>query len=221
MELQNDWVSLNEIFYANHLDNIKKNYLEVVGKLKDKPQELKPIIEKARKASKNYDEQLKIIKNEVLSKTSTYNYQHFFIEFFTKKFKSFFPKKFKVLLFIDDEEIKTQNALLFEFESKNHSPQILLKKKDLSLIPKEFLENWQEYYKNIVSTLDSSFKTKTYAIFLTKKIWLQMNQCASTKEYNPWRLMVRYFDEKKARLYPMNLKTWIFILYHKLMMLFE
>ncbi len=176
----------------------------------------------------NYFQQLQSLRSKVLDQIGRkkggliVSRRNFLLDLFGMKLKRVLPRRFNVLLFID-QRAPTSQTEAFAFRS------ILLSysggqldqffEPDFSSLHENRLKNWHQESDAIGQYLNSRYILPCYGIFMHKEEWERCLEVASSKG-RPWGQFVRYYDEGSAAVYPNRIITKIMLGIQRLMVYF-
>ncbi|MEW6057143.1 MAG: hypothetical protein AB1540_11065 [Bdellovibrionota bacterium] len=182
----------------------------------------------------NFFQQLQTLRSKVLSDVGRkkdgeliVSRRHFILDLFGKHLRRVLPRRFNVLLFVDQRphhSIGPQasaplsyRAILLTY-SDGQLDQFF--EPDFSSLHENRLINWPQEYKAIGQYLETRYILPCYAILMNEEDWNHCLEAASTPENKPWKLFVRYYDEGKAAVFPNHWLTKALLATQRLMVYF-
>ncbi|MBI3555208.1 MAG: hypothetical protein HY074_02950 [Deltaproteobacteria bacterium] len=176
----------------------------------------------------NYFQQLQSLRSKVLDQIGRkkggliVSRRNFLLDLFGMKLKRVLPRRFNVLLFID-QRAPTSHTEGFSFRS------ILLSysggqldqffEPDFSSLHENRLKNWNQESDAIGQYLNSRYILPCYGIFMHKEEWERCLEVASIKG-RPWGQFVRYYDGGSAAVYPNRIIAKILLGIQRIMVYF-
>jgi hypothetical protein len=144
--------------------------------------------------------------------------RHFVLDLFGKKLMRMLPRRFNVLIFVDERPNPIFGATIqagTPGDSKLAYRAILLSysdgkldqfyEPDFSSLHENRLVNWPNEAEAIGQYLESRYILPCYALFMHEEDW---EKCLKTAARGrPWQQFVRCFDERRAAIYPLKMGT--------------
>ena len=208
--------------------------------------ELDQFIAEAATLGTNYFQQLQTLRTKVLGeanrsrrssggKASTIvSRRHFVLDLFGTKLRRILPRRFNVLVFVDQRP--SQASLGFtdsSAPSNSVAPfsyrAILLSyadgqldqffEPDFSSLHQNRLARWQHEADTIGQYLETRYILPCYGLFMFKEDW-EHCLASAVQKAKPWRLFTKYNDEGRAAAYPRGMTTKALLATQRLMVYF-
>jgi hypothetical protein len=183
----------------------------------------------------NYFQQLQTLRANVLGQMGRrrgkegpiVSRRHFVLDLFGVKLKRTLPRRFNVVLFIDERPSSfsagSQGASAFSYRSillSYSSGQLdQFFEPDFSSLHEGRLVNWQTESDAIGQYLESRYILPCYGIFMNKEEWERCLEAASQKR-RPWGVFTRFYDEGRASVYPKSMLTKALLATQRVMVYF-
>ncbi|MBI2604560.1 MAG: hypothetical protein HYW49_00625 [Deltaproteobacteria bacterium] len=170
----------------------------------------------------NYFRQIQCLREKILGNRKNpliISRRHFVMDLFTGWLSRLLPRRFNVLVFIDQRSSLSQRALARS--SLAASPTvasgggyraILLSfsegkldqffEPDFASLHHERLTEWLRDGDLVGQYLENRYLLPCYGVFMYRDVWERMIEVSTTRVANPWRLFVRYYDDGRAAVYP-------------------
>lgn len=177
----------------------------------------------------NYFQQLQTLRGSVLNQVGKkkggliISRRHFLLDLFGSHLKKVLPRRFNVVLFIDNRPGLAQAAAPFSYRSillsysQGQLDQFF--EPDFSSLHENRLMNWHHESEAIGQYLETRYMLPCYGIFMHREEWERCLESAQAKKA-PWRQFVRYYDDQRAAVYPANLVTKSLLTSQRLMVYF-
>lgn len=177
----------------------------------------------------NYFQQLQTLRSKIIDQVGKkkggliVSRRHFFLDLFGARLKRVLPRRYNVLLFIDNRPALEHGVAAFSYRS------ILLSysggqldqfyEPDFSSLHENRLQNWHNESDAIGQYLESRYILPCYGVFMHKEHWDQCLDAANHKG-RPWAQFVRYYDDALATVYPAGFLTKSLLTSQRLMAYF-
>lgn len=210
--------------------------------------ELDQFISEAASLGTNYFQQLQMLRTKVLNENNRtsrssstkadtgtiVSRRHFVLDLFGAKLRRILPRRFNVLVFIDQRH--SQATLGFtesSAQAKSVEPfsyrAILLSyvdgqldqfyEPDFSSLHQNRLGRWQHEAETIGQYLETRYILPCYALFMFKEDW-EHCLAAAMQKAKPWRLFTKYTTEGRAAAYPRGITTKALLATQRVMLYF-
>jgi hypothetical protein len=133
--------------------------------------------------------------------------RHFVLDLFGSRLKRLLPRRFNVLLFVDQRPVAGAAAMPLSYQaillsySNGRLDQFF--EPDFSGLHENRLVRWDAESAAIGSHLESRYILPCYGIFMYREDWDGCLAAAAAGQ-KPWRRFVRVHDEGRAAVYPRN-----------------
>ncbi|HRK02091.1 MAG TPA: hypothetical protein PLH57_05450 [Oligoflexia bacterium] len=168
--------------------------------------ELDQIVADAASLGTNYFQQLEYVRSKVykhVNKPSEIRISrdHFILRFFSGKMASLLPRRFNVLVFLDQRPSFSSTLLAFEHRAilltfdRGKLDQFF--EPDFSSLHEQRLPEWLLDPVAIGKYLESRYILPCYGIFMLQSDW---DQCVTGDD--PWSVVISALDDHRAAIYP-------------------
>lgn len=159
----------------------------------------------------NYFQQLQALRENITGQVGRkqnaliVSRRHFLLDLFGRQLKRILPRRFNVLLFLDQRSGLSQLATPFSYRailmsySQGQLDQFF--EPDFSSLHENRLTNWQNETVAIGEYLESRYMLPCYGVFMHNDEWERCLTAAHGSK-RPWSLFVRYVDDGRAAVYP-------------------
>ncbi len=165
----------------------------------------------------NYFRQIQLLREKILGNLKNpliISRRHFVMDLFTGWLSRLLPRRFNVLVFIDQRSSLSQRALAVSpaAVSGGGYRAILLSfsegkldqffEPDFASLHNERLSEWLRDGDLVGQYLENRYLLPCYGVFMYRDVWERMIEVSTTRVANPWRLFARYYDDGRAAVYP-------------------
>lgn len=136
--------------------------------------------------------------------------KHFVLDFFAGPIQKFFPRKFNVLIFIDERTVNADNVLsstpkyraVVLTYSKGELEQFF--EPDLTGVHENRLVEWERDFEVTGQYLENRYILPCYGIFTTAVAWERGFQASQSAKDNPWSVLLAAHSKGEVQFYPKN-----------------
>jgi len=181
----------------------------------------------------NYFQQLQFVREKVLNQVGRrksdliVSRRHFVLDLFGRQLKRALPRRFNVVIFIDERPASSFAAGVHGAALKYRS--ILLSytdgqldqffEPDFSSLHENRLQNWMNESDAIGQYLEHRYMLSCYGIFMHQDEWIRCLEDASGGK-KPWQQFVKCYDEHRAAIYPAGITAKALLAAQRLMVYF-
>lgn len=205
--------------------------------------ELDQLIAEAATLGTNYYQQLQTLRSKVLGEASRgstkggetiVSRRHFVLDLFGSKLKRTLPRRFNVLVFIDqrpsqpmlsfvDSPAMASSGGAFSYRaillSYSGGQLDQFYEPDFSSLHQKRLSNWQYEAETIGQYLESRYILPCYGLFMFKEDWERCLE-AQANQGKPWRLFTKFTDDGRTAVYPRGITSKALLASQRLMVYF-